>query len=65
MSELPKVVKTGEFNLYGVTVKCHVLDNGRRVLEDESLALLFERMGDCSGDYKGDIEAFCKWAKDF
>jgi hypothetical protein len=58
--ELPKVIRTGEFNLGGVIIKCHNLDNGQRVIDKESLEALF------CGDSKiseTEIEAFCRWIK--
>lgn len=35
--DLPTAVHTGEFQLGGVTMRVHVLDDGRRVIDAESV----------------------------
>lgn len=38
---LPKAIRTGEFDLCGVTMRVHVLDSGERVIDADSVAELF------------------------
>ena len=45
MSELPKSVSTGEFTIFGVVVVVHQLDNGQRVIEEESMLALLRALG--------------------
>jgi hypothetical protein len=40
MSDLPVAVWTGEFTLFGVTLRCHVLDDGRRIIDADDIAEL-------------------------
>ncbi len=42
---LPAVVWSGTMRLFGVELVCHVLDDGQRIIEQESVAALFEAMG--------------------
>jgi len=43
--KLPKSVHAGEIEIFGVTLKCHVLDNGQRVFEADGLEQLFAAAG--------------------
>ena len=36
----------GSFHLFGVELKCHVLSDGNRIVEADSLTNLFKAMGD-------------------
>lgn len=63
---LPKSVWQGSFRLFGVDIRCHVLDNGKRIIEAESFAALlsaFEAADDeqISSD---EVERFAKWMAD-
>ncbi len=40
MEDLPKPAWSGAFTVFGVEVRCHVLDDGSRIVERESLAAL-------------------------
>ena len=42
--DIPKSVWQGSFPLFGVELKCHVLDNGERVLEADSVVAFFKGM---------------------
>lgn len=42
--KIPKVTKEESFSIFGVHVKAYVLDNGKRVIEKESMEKLFESM---------------------
>lgn len=64
MSDELIAVWTGTFRLFGGDVKCAVLSDGQRVIEADSMAELFERMG--SGDHTLDpdeLAAFALWQK--
>ena len=54
-----------ELILFGGDVKCAVLSDGQRVIEADSMAELFERMG--SGDHTAldpdELAAFALWQK--
>ena len=60
---IPKSVWQGTFQMFGVDVRCHVLDNGQRIIETESMEALFEAMATADVDTVdiGDIEAFARW----
>ena len=52
----------GSFNILGVDLKCHVLNNGQRIIEASSLEALLEAMGDPNSVYsEKDMTAFAKW----
>ena len=38
---LPTVIWSGSFRVLGVDVRCHVLDDGRRIIDAESMEALF------------------------
>lgn len=42
MSDLPKAVWSGTFKVFGVDVRCHVLDDGRRIVDPEDVAKIFD-----------------------
>jgi len=58
---LPKPRWSGSFDLFGVTVRCHVLEDGRRIIEAESMAALLAAME--SGAEPGDIQGFARWQR--
>ena len=63
IDNLPTPTWSGSFTVFGVEVKCHVLDNGERIIEKESMAALLSAMGDSgSNDGDGFLEfvSFCK-----
>ncbi len=41
---LPTPIWSGTLRLFNVDLKCHVLDDGRRIVEQESMEALFEAM---------------------
>jgi hypothetical protein len=57
--ERPKAIWSGSFTVGGVEIKCHVLDDGQRVIEPESLTKLFE---EADGKLSG-VEEFTAWCK--
>lgn len=42
----PISVWQGSFTVFGVELKCHVLDDGHRIIEATSIEALLEAMGD-------------------
>ena len=60
---LPAPIWSGSFTVYGVEVKCHVLDDGQRIIEAESVDALFVEMAgdapDGMPDFPKELVAFC------
>lgn len=61
---IPSVIASSTIKIFDVELKCHILDNGARVIEQESMEKLFETME------KGNIETteeeamnFAKWLR--
>lgn len=60
MSTTPQAVWRGEFRLFGIMVRCYVLDDGRQIIESASMVELLRAMEDGTLD-PGDLEAFARW----
>ena len=58
---LPQAIWSGTFTVFGVEMKCHVLNDGRRVIEAESLEKLFEVWAAGEAVPLGDINDFARW----
>lgn len=58
---IPTAVWSGSFTLLGVELKCHVLDNGKRIIEDASLADLMEAMEGGEPIDENELHAFALW----
>lgn len=41
---IPKSIAESEIVLFGVTLHCHVLDNGERIIDQEDVDRLFEAL---------------------
>ena len=65
MTEL-KSIWSGSFNLFGVDVKCHTLDDGQRIIEADSLEALLDAVAQPDICFEGDLAEFQRWrsAKD-
>ena len=65
MNETPKITWSGSFNLWGVEIKCHNLDDGTRIIEEDSLNALFEGMRTklSKDDMEDGFESFARWMK--
>jgi len=68
MSDIPKAIWEGVFPVFGVPLRCYVLDNGQRIINADDMDRLFEFMGteECgAGRTQKDIEmeliAFRNW----
>jgi hypothetical protein len=44
MTRIPKSIASSEIQLFGVTLHCHVLDNGQRIIDAADIEKLFEAM---------------------
>ncbi len=53
----------GTFQLFGVDVHCHVLSDGRRIIEANSMNALLEAMANGAGADVGDLDAFTRWQR--
>lgn len=62
MEKKLKSVYESTFHVFGVDVKCHVLNDGQRVIEAESMNKLLNAMADPDVEV-GDMESFAKWQK--
>ena len=62
---LPSSVGYGEFTLFGVVMKCHVLSDGRRIIEAESMEKLFEAMAEpgCAVLDEDEIARYARWSR--
>ena len=62
MTDTPKSVWSGTFNVFGVELKCHVLDNGQRVIERDSVAAFMNGLADMVDPADDpNIEDFMRW----
>jgi hypothetical protein len=59
----PTSIASSSFQIFGVTVRCHVLDDGQRIIEEESVAALLEAMSDLTQPDMGDLESFNRWMR--
>lgn len=50
---IPRAIWEGTFKLFGVELRCYVLDDGARIINAEDVAKLFEQME--SATYAGDM----------
>ena len=61
--DIQESVWQGTFTVFGVELKCHVLSDGSRIIEGESLAVLLEAMATGDRADVGDITEFAKWQR--
>ena len=63
--ETPRAVWEGTFTLMGVPLRCYTLADGRRIINADDVAALFEHMG--GGDdidpqaLQMELDEFSKW----
>ena len=64
-SDVPESVWQGTFEIYGVTLNCHILADGRRIIEKDSVDELFAMMDsfDCPPSDMSAITEFTKWQR--
>ena len=59
---LPHAIWSGEFKIFGTVLRCHVLSNGKRIIDARDVAELFEVMGgDLAEQDEPGIEEFARW----
>ena len=62
IQNIPVAVWSGTFTLLGVTLKCHVLDTGQRIIDADSVALLFDALADPKAVIDHDeLAEFARW----
>jgi len=59
----PTSVWQGSFHVLGVEVKCHVLSDGQRIIEMDSMSSLLEAMDGNLTITDKEFEEFAKWQK--
>jgi hypothetical protein len=63
---IPRAIWEGTFTMFGVTLRCYVLDDGARIIHADDVARLFEVMGQEGNVMPSDEEAireFAMWQK--
>lgn len=64
MSEIPTATHSGEFTIFGITLRCHRLDDGEAVIEADDLRALFNAMaGDCGDLDEAEVQAFMNFQR--
>jgi hypothetical protein len=65
MDELPHPTWSGTFRVFGIELKCHVLSDGQRIIEADSVEQLLAVMADPSDADADDTEteAFARWQR--
>lgn len=62
-AETPVSVWQGEMRLLGVTLHCHVLDDGTRIIEAQDMAALLEAMERGGRADEDEMAAFARWMR--
>lgn len=63
-SELPVAVWSGTFRVWGIDLKCHVLSNGQRIIEQDSFHAFMDAMADGAPIADDDeLLAFFRWQR--
>jgi hypothetical protein len=63
MSAVPASIWQGTFTLFGVEVKCHVLSDGQRIIEAESLRKVLEAMYSGAELNQAEVVRFGRWQR--
>ena len=64
MTDIPNATWSGVFRVFGVDMRCHVLDDGRRIIEAEDVEKFFAALEDDvspTSDEKEEFSAFMRW----
>jgi hypothetical protein len=62
--KVPTAVWSGTFRVFGIDLKCHVLDTGQRIIDAESFQQFMDALADgqpVTDDE--DLMAFLRWQK--
>jgi hypothetical protein len=54
----------GTFTVFGVTLHCAVLNDGRRVINADDVERFLAAMADASATDAGEIEALARWQRE-
>lgn len=63
---IPRAIASATFTIFGVTLHCHVLDDGTRVIEEQDVAALIDSFGAPAGHLDLDdpeLERFARWQR--
>jgi hypothetical protein len=58
----PVAVWSGSFRIWGIELRCYVLDTGERIINGDDFDTFMGALGDgtpCADD--ADLMAFCRW----
>lgn len=61
MTDIPTSVSTATVRIFGVELVVHHLSNGQRIIDADSLAALFDAMGDPNAPAPSDDELSAFW----
>ena len=61
---VPESIWNGTFRLFGVGLRCHILSDGQRIIEHDSVLALLAAMssGETEADME-DLERFARWQR--
>ena len=62
----PVSIWQGTFNVFGVALRCHILSDGRRIIEADSVTKLLDVWAGAESEIAVEapgIDAFLKWQK--
>jgi hypothetical protein len=60
---VPVAIWSGTFNVWGVELRCHVLDDGQRVIEAESMERFVAAMQNGALDQTQELTEFYRWQR--
>lgn len=60
---LPTAIWSGTFTVWGIELRCHVLDTGQRIVEAEDMERFIHAMEDGDLDTRGDMAEFVRWQR--
>lgn len=63
MSDIPMSVRHATHNFCGVVVRCHVLDDGRRVVDEESMMAVIAALDAGMRPTQADYDKFMQWQR--
>jgi len=61
--ELPKAIAEASFKVFGVTLRCYVLDDGHRIINADDVDALLEAMSQEGPKEEGEIMEFAIWQR--
>ena len=62
--EIPRAIWSGTFRIWGIDLKCYVLEDGRRIIEEKSFIQFMESLANGAPiAEEEDFEAFARWQR--